>query len=141
MAKFRLVKGAGPHKQAGKVYRAGDEVENEADLVKIFPGKFELVSGTPGGDEDERQERPVETHTPYDNAATRRAAPPGNFQSEEEEVPEDEEPVTRPSDAPEGGESNDEDEETAKPSKSKAQEKKKADAAKAKSSTRTTRRH
>jgi hypothetical protein len=91
MAKYRLVKGAGPHKQSGVVYRAGDVVENAANLAAIFPGKFELIEGSAPAGED----RTLESHTPYDNARTKKSAAIGHFAATEEELPEDEQPLER----------------------------------------------
>ena len=53
---FRLVKG-GPHTERdGKVYKVGNVIESETDLVKAFgsTGKFALVDGSPnnGGGAD-----------------------------------------------------------------------------------------
>jgi hypothetical protein len=39
--KFRLIRGL--HVQYGKVYRAGDVVDTESDLVVLFRNKFERV--------------------------------------------------------------------------------------------------
>jgi len=53
MAKYRLVKGAGAHtghKHGTRLYRAGEIIEEDADLVALFPGKFELVEGAPPQD-------------------------------------------------------------------------------------------
>jgi hypothetical protein len=76
MARFKLVKGAGPHKSAtGQVYTQGQVVDSDDDLVKLFPGKFERLSGAPVQDEN-AVEAPSETRTPFDSAkAPREGAP------------------------------------------------------------------
>ena len=42
---FKLKKGCGQHVEKGRTYKAGEEVESEHDLVRMFPEKFELVPG------------------------------------------------------------------------------------------------
>lgn len=68
MATFRLVKGAGPHKQGGRIYTAGQAVNSDDNLVELFRGKFELVSGS-----KEAPEGKSETHTPFDTDQTKKA--------------------------------------------------------------------
>lgn len=83
MAKFRLVKGAGDHnKIEGKVYREGQTVEHEANLVTLFPGKFELIAGVPEGDFP-----PVSTRTPFDTHDTKKNSPAATFEAREDEIP------------------------------------------------------
>lgn len=78
--KFRLVKNAGIHKQAGRVYRAGEVVENDADLSKLFPGKFEVLEGPAEDDINQSEDQEAsETHTPFDNAQTRKRSPQPAF--------------------------------------------------------------
>lgn len=57
MARYRLLPKAGVHKQAGVVYRPGQIVENDADLVKLFPNKFECLDGPIAEDFGEDPER------------------------------------------------------------------------------------
>ena len=92
--KFKLVKGAGPHKVGGRVYKAGEIVENDANLVRLFPGKFEQVEGpAPEAGEPAASE----TRTPFDTELTRKAQPgvleelPPEEQLGAEEVPGEEE--------------------------------------------------
>jgi hypothetical protein len=72
MAKFRLVKGAGPHHDGGVVYKAGQVVDSGDNLDKLFGGKFERVSGKA----PEEETIPSETHTPFDTDQTTRAGAP-----------------------------------------------------------------
>jgi hypothetical protein len=103
MAQFRLLPG-GPAKINGRVYRPGDIVKNNHDLTKLFVGRFELVSGSPGSLEDDDDPRPVTTGgTPFDVSSTKRKPPAGAFVSEEQPIPANEPPVPRPANAIRGG--------------------------------------
>lgn len=78
MARFKLVKGAGPHKVGFQIFTQGNVVESEADLVKLFPGKFECIGGGRGAAEEEGDKPKAisETRTPYDtNKAPKEGAP------------------------------------------------------------------
>lgn len=107
MATFRLLPG-GPAKIDGRVLRPGDTVKHNADLVKLFKNRFELVSGRPGVPAEDGGDDPVPVETgftPHDVATTRRSMPGGGFQPTEpaEPTPEENAPVTRPANAPRGG--------------------------------------
>jgi hypothetical protein len=43
--KFRLKQKAGRHHEGGRVYKGGDTVVSDKDLVKAFPGKFIRLDG------------------------------------------------------------------------------------------------
>lgn len=73
MARFKMLPNVGPHKQDGKLYHAGQIVSNEADLVKLFPGKFEYLDGEPKVDTGADPER-VEAGN-YDPAPARSRRP------------------------------------------------------------------
>jgi len=40
---FKLKKGAGPHSENGKIYKAGEVIESDLDLIKLFPRKFQRL--------------------------------------------------------------------------------------------------
>lgn len=68
---------AGKHvDESGRVYRKGEVVESEHDLVKMFPEKFDLVFGAQApAVEDEDDERvPAPPPPPKPKAPKKRAA-------------------------------------------------------------------
>lgn len=101
MATFRLRPG-GAAKINGRYLQPGDTVEHDADLTKLFPNRFDLISGTPDAPEDD-EPRALSASTPFDVASTRRHHPLGGPQATEEAIPENEEPVLRPAGAIRGG--------------------------------------
>lgn len=89
MAKFKLVKGAGPHKVGPLVFTQGQIVEHDGDLVKHFPGKFERLSPP----EKDAVEKPSETFTPYDTPETVKSVPEVSHAGQDLDVDTDDEPL------------------------------------------------
>ncbi len=74
--KFRLVNGAGPHRDRnGVLHKAGAIIESDSDLSKRYKGKFVLVEGQPDGEPE-----PREIRTPYDTPNTKRHPPAPTFE-------------------------------------------------------------
>lgn len=90
-SKFRLLPKTGPHKEGGVIYRAGDVVESEINLVQSFPGKFVQVEGNADDLESSRPQRLVEHHTPYDIPETERHPATAEFEPTEEPIEGEEE--------------------------------------------------
>lgn len=73
--KFRVK--VGQHHEGNKVYRAGQVVESDKDLIKAFPEKFEEIGGS--SEEDQPQKIVVDggrsgpSTTPVDESNTTRA--------------------------------------------------------------------
>ena len=45
MQKFKVTMGT--HQEAGRVYKSGQTLETNTELHKMFPGKFQLLDGSP----------------------------------------------------------------------------------------------
>lgn len=73
MATYKLLKG-GPAKIDGRVIHPGQKVKHAADLVALFPGRFEVVSGTAEPDTGADPERAEATN--MDHPDKRQAARP-----------------------------------------------------------------
>jgi hypothetical protein len=95
MGTYRLLPKVGPHRQGGRLYKAGEEVESESDLTKIFPGKFVNVDEAGNENAAQRQQRKQEeqfseTHTPFDIEQTRKRMPAPEFRTPHEARTEEE---------------------------------------------------
>lgn len=82
MAKYKLR--SGRHVTEDKTYKKGEIVEDDRDLVKLFPEKFELVGGSsPEAAEEEAEAAPAprKPASPAPRTAPRRPA----FKDEDED--------------------------------------------------------
>ncbi len=82
--KFRLVKGAGPHRADGQTFTSGQVVTSPDDLASLFPGKFERLEGTIKADEEGKLS---ETHTPFDTPVSNAPSTVGGEVLDDEEEP------------------------------------------------------
>lgn len=97
MAKFQVVggKGAGKHRHGGRTYRAGEVIETSDDLATAFPDRFELLEGDKALEKSRAAKeasgpKVVETHTPYDNAHTKKNSSTPTFETGGDTPPDDE---------------------------------------------------
>lgn len=85
--KFRLKPDVGTHREnSGRVYKAGEIVESDQDLIKLFPEKFSRVGASK--DEDDESNRVV-----LDDGTNKTVEPESDLaerQTGKQAVPEDE---------------------------------------------------